>query len=631
MSSRSISVPGKISDAQFIGDLMNLFERRKVPVGDTASFQTFESELASNDLLRSGLFTLCTAISHMAEADLSGEQLLALVARALAGPAIAKGAAIEIPDGMRSAFLKGYDAWSNRDFDIKEPLAWPAPRPARREDIPTTSPQPDAATEPVAVRPRTPGIHTVQEALEIAKKRFPAEPALPHPADMGAKVANIEGLTLSELKALLEDIERRVTRIQPQVRELDSMGRPPAADFGRHETMHEIDEVAPEPSGTSHRSPSSSKLNEAAFLARHAYLSPTRRVLPHVQVTGGLARPIAAPTPAAIPAAAAPAPFVAVTPAPFVVAAPVAVPSAIPEPVAVPAQLAEDGRAVRFEPAVIPIAVPDLPQHSAEDFRPLTEVRAAMAAAQPIQVPGDPRIGSIYFRIGSWRFGPRTVLGSLVAFIIIAGGLGGVLIYPSLHPYYFYSDSGLQPPGSASTAQGPARVSDSASAAQIILTAPDNQSVIAQPKQSAHVGNSAGSKAHAKDSPAPPVSVWPATGAAAAIAMPAVSASASPATRWSASPSRPVYVPSTTIIGYAVSAPQPIYPSDQPKGIIGTVVLQVTISTQGEVTDIRTLSGPVEMRPATVQAVQSWRFKPYLVNGSPVEVSTTLGFLFRGQ
>jgi outer membrane biosynthesis protein TonB len=29
--------------------------------------------------------------------------------------------------------------------------------------------------------------------------------------------------------------------------------------------------------------------------------------------------------------------------------------------------------------------------------------------------------------------------------------------------------------------------------------------------------------------------------------------------------------------------------------------------------------------------VQAWRFKPYLVNGTPAEVTTTLGFLFRGQ
>jgi protein TonB len=85
------------------------------------------------------------------------------------------------------------------------------------------------------------------------------------------------------------------------------------------------------------------------------------------------------------------------------------------------------------------------------------------------------------------------------------------------------------------------------------------------------------------------------------------------------------------MIAYALSAPQPSYPKDQPRGISGTVVVQITISQEGYVTEIRVVSGPIEMRPATVQAVQAWRFKPYLANGTPAEVTTTLGFLFRGQ
>src|ERR1039458_2817218 len=90
MSFLSASVPKKVSDNQFIGDLMNLFERRKIKTGDLATFENFASTLASNDAFRSQLFTLCTAISHMSADDLSGEQLLALVARALGGPGLPK-------------------------------------------------------------------------------------------------------------------------------------------------------------------------------------------------------------------------------------------------------------------------------------------------------------------------------------------------------------------------------------------------------------------------------------------------------------------------------------------------------------------------------------------------------------
>jgi TonB family protein len=93
----------------------------------------------------------------------------------------------------------------------------------------------------------------------------------------------------------------------------------------------------------------------------------------------------------------------------------------------------------------------------------------------------------------------------------------------------------------------------------------------------------------------------------------------------------PVSVPSATIIAYALSAPQPPYPADEPRGISGTVVVQVTISKEGKVIGIRAVSGPDELRPATVQAVQAWRFRPYLIDGAPVDVTTTLGFLFHGE
>lgn len=654
MSSRSISVPRKISDAQYVGDLINLFERRKIPVGDASSFQTFESELTSNDLLRSGLFTLCTAISHMAEEDLSGEQLLALVARALAGPAVPKGAALDIPDSLRSVFLNGYEAWSNRgsvaeirSFESKEPLAWPAPRPAARNEVDYRQdefgfePQPSAsAPEPAAAKPPVPGVRTLQEALELAKTRFPSEPALPHPADMGAKGTNIEGLTLGELKQLLEDIQHRVARIQPQLREIDS--RPPA-DFGRRERMREIDEAVashtPEdgPPVVMHRSPSPSRLNEAAFLARHAYMRPTRRIVVEPTPIGPLAAPAATST--------APAAQIAASPTTFAAAATVAVPAAKPAaavaqepvtPVAEPAAVVTPQTGMvparTFEPTVLPIAVPLLPRQYAEATEPLAQLRSAM-----ITESATPRNGSIYFRIAGLKLGPRTVIGSLAAFIIITGGLGGILIYPSLHPTYFFSNSKLLPASSLTTdpTQSAPPVSDASSAAQVILAAPDEGALVPQPAQSPHAAATPGTKNRIKTPPPPPVSVWPSTSATPAIAVPAASLTGASTSqtprRPTASSSAPVYVPSTTIIGYALTAPQPTYPRDQPKGIVGTVVLQLTISKDGDVTDIRTLSGPDQMRPATVQAVQAWHFRPYFVNGYPVEVTTTLGFLFRGQ
>jgi protein TonB len=85
------------------------------------------------------------------------------------------------------------------------------------------------------------------------------------------------------------------------------------------------------------------------------------------------------------------------------------------------------------------------------------------------------------------------------------------------------------------------------------------------------------------------------------------------------------------MIKYAVSAPKPVYPVDRAKGMEGTVVLQITISKQGDVTSTRTVSGPVELRAAAVQAVRMWRFRPYLLSGNLVDVETTMELPFKPQ
>ena len=78
------------------------------------------------------------------------------------------------------------------------------------------------------------------------------------------------------------------------------------------------------------------------------------------------------------------------------------------------------------------------------------------------------------------------------------------------------------------------------------------------------------------------------------------------------------------MIKFAVSTPKPVYPADRAKGIDGTVVLQITISKQGDVTSTKTVSGPIELRSAAVQAVRMWSFRPYLLSGTPVDVQTTI-------
>jgi protein TonB len=56
--------------------------------------------------------------------------------------------------------------------------------------------------------------------------------------------------------------------------------------------------------------------------------------------------------------------------------------------------------------------------------------------------------------------------------------------------------------------------------------------------------------------------------------------------------------------------------------------LQATISTAGTIENLRVSSGPAMLRQAALDAVQNWRYKPYELNGEPVEVETTVNVVF---
>jgi peptidyl-prolyl cis-trans isomerase A (cyclophilin A) len=84
-----------------------------------------------------------------------------------------------------------------------------------------------------------------------------------------------------------------------------------------------------------------------------------------------------------------------------------------------------------------------------------------------------------------------------------------------------------------------------------------------------------------------------------------------------------------TAVGLLVSKVPPVYPIDAKKaGVQGTVILQATIGTDGSVKDLRVVSGPDMLQQAAIDAVQQWRYRPYLLNGQPVEVRTAINIIF---
>jgi protein TonB len=62
--------------------------------------------------------------------------------------------------------------------------------------------------------------------------------------------------------------------------------------------------------------------------------------------------------------------------------------------------------------------------------------------------------------------------------------------------------------------------------------------------------------------------------------------------------------------------------------IQGDVVLRAIISKEGLITELQLVSGHPMLAPAAIAAVSQWRYRPFLLNGEPIEVETTVNVTF---
>ncbi len=81
--------------------------------------------------------------------------------------------------------------------------------------------------------------------------------------------------------------------------------------------------------------------------------------------------------------------------------------------------------------------------------------------------------------------------------------------------------------------------------------------------------------------------------------------------------------------GLCIHKTQPPYPIlARSARIQGDVVLRAVIDKEGNIQDLQLVSGHPMLVPAAVEAVKQWRYRPYLLNGQPVEVETTITVIF---
>ena len=84
------------------------------------------------------------------------------------------------------------------------------------------------------------------------------------------------------------------------------------------------------------------------------------------------------------------------------------------------------------------------------------------------------------------------------------------------------------------------------------------------------------------------------------------------------------------MVGMLIKKQPPVYPQDAKDAhASGTVVLRAMIGMDGGIHDLRVESAPwPSLAASALWAVSHWQYKPYLLNGEPVDVETTVNVIY---
>jgi TonB family protein len=106
-------------------------------------------------------------------------------------------------------------------------------------------------------------------------------------------------------------------------------------------------------------------------------------------------------------------------------------------------------------------------------------------------------------------------------------------------------------------------------------------------------------------------------------------AQTTPATEGQSAPPAPIRVAANIMSAKITHLVLPVYPhAAKDAHMEGTVILSAMIAKDGSVTDLQYVSGPPMFTKSAMKAVKKWKYRPTLINGDPVEVSTTISVVY---
>jgi TonB family protein len=262
--------------------------------------------------------------------------------------------------------------------------------------------------------------------------------------------------------------------------------------------------------------------------------------------------------------------------------------------------------------------------------------------------------------------GKKKILIAAVAVLALAalGYLGyGKLGKPSTHPVSTTLDSGQLAPAPAHTSSpvAPSVSTPDPASSPTQGSASKTATAARLDKPSAGVGDSpvtriaaiiaANSEPGTKQPDSAPIHVKSATRAkthaqaeesAPPLPSPLAVASANDSTLSGLMSSASTNVPKPTLAtvrisqgvsqGLLIKRVQPKYPQAAlAVRAQGAVQIEATINKEGNVTNLKVLSGDPVLARAALEAVRQWRYKPYYLDGAPVEIETQITVNFKAN
>jgi TonB family protein len=96
------------------------------------------------------------------------------------------------------------------------------------------------------------------------------------------------------------------------------------------------------------------------------------------------------------------------------------------------------------------------------------------------------------------------------------------------------------------------------------------------------------------------------------------------------SSAEPRTIPPDTLVRNVIKKVPPVYPPDAKAAKIqGTVELDAVIGKTGDVESLKVISGPKELQQSALDAVRQWKYKPFMLNGAPIEVKSTIKVIYQ--